>query len=99
MPDEGAYVRAGPTTASRTCLSHKTHPGASVGHCGHFSLACDQQLSCSLLPKKILSTLLQCFGFHPNAKRWYAVCMETAVAYYRVSTKRQQRFGLGIDAQ
>jgi DNA invertase Pin-like site-specific DNA recombinase len=29
----------------------------------------------------------------------YAVCMEAAFAYYRVSTKQQQRSGLGIEAQ
>ena len=33
-----------------------------------------------------------------NGKRWYAVC-ESAVAYLRVSTQRQQRSGLGIEAQ
>src|SRR4029434_924586 len=32
-------------------------------------------------------------------KRWYAVCMERAVAYYRVSTRQQHRSGLGIEAQ
>src|SRR5256885_6460879 len=36
---------------------------------------------------------------HTNGKRWYAVCMERAVAYYRVSTKQQHRSGLGIEAQ
>ena len=36
---------------------------------------------------------------HTNRKRWYAVCMERAVAYYRVSTKQQHRSGLGIEAQ
>src|SRR5215204_6698854 len=32
-------------------------------------------------------------------KRWYAVCMESAIAYLRVSTQRQQRSSLGIEAQ
>src|SRR6476661_9808605 len=36
---------------------------------------------------------------HTNCKRWYADCMESAVAYLRVSTQRQQRSGLGIEAQ
>jgi DNA invertase Pin-like site-specific DNA recombinase len=36
---------------------------------------------------------------HTNGKRWYAVCMDPAVAYYRVSTKQQHRSGLGIEAQ
>src|SRR6185369_15626349 len=36
---------------------------------------------------------------HPEGKRWYAVCMDRAVAYYRVSTRQQQRSGLGIEAQ
>src|SRR3954470_10871356 len=36
---------------------------------------------------------------HTNRKRWYAVCMESAIAYLRVSTQRQQRSGLGIEAQ
>jgi DNA invertase Pin-like site-specific DNA recombinase len=36
---------------------------------------------------------------HTNGKRWYAVCMERAIAYLRVSTQRQQRSGLGIEAQ
>jgi DNA invertase Pin-like site-specific DNA recombinase len=36
---------------------------------------------------------------HTNGKRWYAVCMPNAIAYYRVSTKQQQRSGLGIEAQ
>jgi DNA invertase Pin-like site-specific DNA recombinase len=34
-----------------------------------------------------------------NCKWWYALCMEAAVAYYRVSTKQQHRSGLGIEAQ
>src|SRR3954465_2602871 len=36
---------------------------------------------------------------HTIYKRWYAVCMESAIAYLRVSTQRQQRSGLGIEAQ
>jgi DNA invertase Pin-like site-specific DNA recombinase len=36
---------------------------------------------------------------HPKGKRWYAVRMDRAVAYYRVSTRQQQRSGLGIEAQ
>ena len=36
---------------------------------------------------------------HTNGKRWYAVCMNRAVAYYRVSTRQQHRSGLGIEAQ
>ena len=36
---------------------------------------------------------------HTKGKRWYALCMERAVAYYRVSTRQQQRSGLGIEAQ
>ena len=43
--------------------------------------------------------MLHCFELHPESKRWYALCMERAVAYYRVSTRQQQRSGLGIEAQ
>ena len=38
-------------------------------------------------------------ALRPNRIRWYAVCMERAVAYLRVSTQQQQRSGLGIEAQ
>ena len=38
-------------------------------------------------------------ALRPNGIRWYAVCMERAIAYLRVSTQRQQRSGLGIEAQ
>src|SRR3979411_2473136 len=38
-------------------------------------------------------------ALRPNRIRWYAVCMEPAVAYLRVSTQQQQRSGLGIEAQ
>jgi DNA invertase Pin-like site-specific DNA recombinase len=34
---------------------------------------------------------------HPKGKRWYALCMDRAVAYYRLW--QQHRFGLGIEAQ
>jgi DNA invertase Pin-like site-specific DNA recombinase len=34
-----------------------------------------------------------------KGKRWYALCMDRAVAYYRVSTRQQHRSGLGIEAQ
>src|SRR5258708_27871251 len=38
-------------------------------------------------------------ALRPNGIRWYAVCMELALAYLRVSTQQQQRSGLGIEAQ
>src|SRR3954465_6586585 len=47
---------------------------------------------------KTAMTLLR-WWIHPKGKRWYALCMEPAVAYYRVSTRQQQRSGLGIEAQ
>src|SRR3954451_24216832 len=36
---------------------------------------------------------------HTEGKRCYAVCMENTFVYFRVSTKRQQRSGIGIEAQ
>jgi DNA invertase Pin-like site-specific DNA recombinase len=36
---------------------------------------------------------------YTKGKRWYALCMDRAVAYLRVSTRQQQRSGLGIEAQ
>src|SRR4051794_23172926 len=47
----------------------------------------------------IFATSLLSIQLHTNGKRWYAVCMDRAVAYYRVSTKQQHRSGLGIEAQ
>ena len=47
---------------------------------------------------KTAITLLS-IALRPNRIRWYAVCMERAVAYLRVSTQQQQRSGLGIEAQ
>src|SRR5258706_13473076 len=43
-------------------------------------------------------TLLS-IALRPNRIRWYAVCMEPVIAHLRVSTQRQQRSGLGIEAQ
>ena len=43
--------------------------------------------------------MLLLFALRPNRIRWYAVCMERAIAYLRVSTQRQRRSGLGIEAQ
>lgn len=43
--------------------------------------------------------MLLLFALRPNRIRWYAVCIERAIAYLRVSTQRQQRSGLGIEAQ
>src|SRR5258708_13451725 len=45
------------------------------------------------------ATMLLWFALRPNRIRWYAVCMERAIAYLRVSTQQQQRSGLGIEAQ
>jgi DNA invertase Pin-like site-specific DNA recombinase len=47
----------------------------------------------------IYATSLLSIQLHTNGKRWYAVCMNRAVAYYRVSTKQQHCSGLGIEAQ
>src|SRR3954451_18628748 len=47
---------------------------------------------------KTATSLLR-LSVHTKGKRWYALCMESAVAYYRVSTRQQQRSGLGIEAQ
>src|SRR5215208_6029100 len=47
---------------------------------------------------KTATSLLR-LSVHTKGKRWYALCMDGAVAYYRVSTRQQQRSGLGIEAQ
>src|SRR5215208_814402 len=47
---------------------------------------------------KTATSLLR-LSVHTKGKRWYALCMDRAVAYYRVSTRQQQRSGLGIEAQ
>src|SRR4051794_18527862 len=47
---------------------------------------------------KTAASLLR-LSVHTKCKRWYALCMDRAVAYYRVSTRQQQRSGLGIEAQ
>src|SRR5712672_4694683 len=45
------------------------------------------------------ATTLLVVSLRPSGIRWYAVCMERAIAYFRVSTQQQQRSGLGIEAQ
>jgi hypothetical protein len=48
---------------------------------------------------KTATILLSIAPLRPNRIRWYAVCREPPIAYFRVSTQRQQRSGLGIEAR
>src|SRR5882672_11367504 len=59
-------------------------------------LIAKRRLRCCNMKRAI--TLLW-IALRPNRIRWYAVCMERAIAYLRVSTQQQQRSGLGIEAQ
>src|SRR5882762_444405 len=45
------------------------------------------------------ATMLLWFALRPRPIRWYPLVMERAIAYLRVSTQRQHRSGLGIEAQ
>jgi endonuclease YncB( thermonuclease family) len=64
-----------------------------------FERAHSESCVTSLCNKKTAMTLLRT-SLRPHGKRWYAVwSMDRAVAYLRVSTQRQQRSGLGIEAQ
>jgi DNA invertase Pin-like site-specific DNA recombinase len=63
----------------------------------HTCVRCCNKKNNQTLPN--FATSLLATQLHTNGKRWYAICMNRAVAYYRVSTKQQHRSGLGIEAQ
>ena len=70
----------------------------SVGHGAGSGLVEEGRAERRYCNKKTALLLLY-IARHNNCKRWYAVIMERAIAYLRVSTHRQQRSGLGIEAQ
>jgi DNA invertase Pin-like site-specific DNA recombinase len=62
------------------------------------SATCDEPFRVRCCNMKT-ATMLLWFALRPRGIRWYAVCMERAIAYLRVSTQQQQHSGLGIEAQ
>ena len=86
------YLTCGATDLAGGFISNEC---GCKANCRHFSLHYAQLRCCNI--KSAIQLLT--FQLHTNGKRWYAVCMDVAVAYYRVSTKQQHRSGLGIDAQ